>query len=86
MMTPTIHLNGTGKRALLDELQTAHAALAAAIDVVRQVTVHGRDYYPQGPAAYTQARHEMDGRLAALAGVQADLQAMYEALSAQGGR
>ena len=41
-------------------------AVASAIDALRQVTVHGRDYYPQGPHAYPQARPEMDVRLKAL--------------------
>lgn len=83
MMIPTIHSNGTGARALTEELETAHTALEAALSALRQVTVHGRDYYPQGPHAYGQARREMDTRLEALYRVQCELEAMHLALADQ---
>lgn len=83
MMIPTLHLNGTGKQSLLSELETAHAAVTAAIDALRQVTVHGRDYYVQGEHAYHQARHEMDARLAALSSVVDDLLNMHLAIEQQ---
>jgi hypothetical protein len=84
MMIPTVHLNGTSKGHLVAELDTALGALAAAIDAITQITVHGRDYYVQGPAAYAQARHEMDLRLAALGVVQDDLLAMHASVLKQG--
>lgn len=84
MMIPTIHLNGTSKANLLDEIEAAYVAIEAAISALRQVTVHGRDYYVQGPNAYPQARDEMDKRLASLYTVQQELQSMYEAIHAQG--
>lgn len=84
MMTPTIHMNGTSPQALMAELEVAHGALAAAHDALRQVTVHGRDYYPQGPNAYAQARHEMDARLEAIARVQQDVLALHAAIQEQG--
>ena len=80
MMIPTIHLNGTSGTALLAELQEATDALRRAIHAVQQVTCHGRDYYVQGPAAYPQARHEMDARLAALSQVERDLFDMAQAV------
>lgn len=83
MMIPTVHLNGTGAPALLQELHTAYLALQEAIVALRQVTVHGRDYYPQGQHAYGQARDEMDRRLGQLADVQRDVQTMYESLEQQ---
>lgn len=83
MMTPTIHSNGTSKQNLLQELTEAHAAVGAAIAALRQVTVHGRDYYVQGPAAYPQAREEMDRRLASLGQIADDLTEMYHAVEAQ---
>lgn len=83
MMIPTVHLNGTGSKNLLDEIKTAHTALMAAMVALRQVTVHGRDYYPQGPSAYTQARHEMDARLSTLEKILDDLEAMHVAIRQQ---
>jgi hypothetical protein len=81
MMIPTIHLNGTGKQNLLNELETAVGALTVAGAALRQVTVHGRDYYPQGDHAYAQARHEMDQRLNALQSVVNDLMEMHVSIS-----
>lgn len=83
MMIPTVHMNGTAGKDLQAELQTAHEALQQAIDALRQVTVHGRDYYVQGPSAYAQARHEMDARVTALGDVLAELQTMYQAVYQQ---
>jgi hypothetical protein len=83
-MIPTVHLNGTGKKNLLEELEIAHGAVNTAIDALRQVTVHGRDYYVQGEHAYGQARTEMDARLAALAAVQDDLLNLHVAIQQQG--
>jgi hypothetical protein len=84
MMIPTVHRNGTSKHNLLAELAAAHAALTAAIDTLRQVTVHGRDYYVQGEHAYHQARTEMDARLAVLAQIQRDIRDMHLAIQQQG--
>jgi hypothetical protein len=86
MMIPTVHLNGTGKKSLLEELEAADTAIREAIDKLRQVTVHGRDYYPQGPHAYPQARREMDARLDALTDVRKDVAEMHRAIYTQGKR
>jgi len=83
MMVPTVHSNGTGRRSLLEELTEAHTAVQAAMTALRQVTVHGRDYYVQGPNAYAQAREEMDRRQVALAQVADELYEMYQAIDRQ---
>ena len=80
MMIPSVHLNGTSQKNLLAELETAYSAVNAANDALRQVTVHGRDYYVQGDHAYPQARHEMDARLGALEQVMSDLLVMHQAI------
>jgi hypothetical protein len=85
MMIPTVHLNGTSQQSLMSELETAHGAIVAAIAALRQVTVHGRDYYVQAaPDAYTQARHEMDARLVALETIQDELMEMHVGIQKQG--
>ena len=84
MMIPTVHMNGTSKKNLLAELQEAHVAIEVAIDKLVQVTCHGRDYYPQGPHAYGQAREEMDRRFQLLQSLQNDLKLMYEGIDKQG--
>jgi len=84
MMIPTVHTNGTGKKDLLEELETAVRAVREARKAVLDITVHGRDYYVQGSNAYAQARTEMDVRLAALNQVRDDLQVMYAEIQKQG--
>jgi hypothetical protein len=60
---PTIHLNGTSYANLRDGYITAHDAIDAAIDALANAELNGRDYYPQGPGAYSQARTERDEAL-----------------------
>jgi hypothetical protein len=55
---PTIHLNGTGATALKEEYWAAYEAIDAAIEKLSDATLNGRDFYPQGPEAYQQARKE----------------------------
>lgn len=57
---PTLHLNGTGKITLRDEYAAAYDAIDKAIDALAAATLNGRDFYPQGPSAYYQARNERD--------------------------
>ena len=83
MMIPTIHLNGTGKTTLLEELVAALTALNNAHDALCRVTVHGRDYYPQGPSAASQAIREHGMRRAAIEQVIEDLKALYTGIEAQ---
>jgi hypothetical protein len=47
LVMPTIHLNGTGRQALVEQYANAVEALQTALDKVRAAAPHGRDYYPQ---------------------------------------
>ena len=60
---PTIHLNGTGFTTLRDEYAAAYDAIGKAIDALAATTMNGRDFYPQGPGAYYQARDERQAAL-----------------------
>jgi len=60
---PTIHLNGTGFTTLRDEYAAAYDAIDKAIDALAAATLNGRDFYPQGPGAYYQARDERQAAL-----------------------
>jgi hypothetical protein len=44
---PIIHLNGTSKQSLLEQLEEVYLALSAALDAMRKASPNGRDYYPQ---------------------------------------
>ena len=55
---PTIHLNGTGAQNLEEEYRTVRRAVAAAGDALQAATCNARDFYPQEPGAWQQARAE----------------------------
>jgi hypothetical protein len=73
MILPTIHLNGTSKAALVDDLCEASAAIDAAYQSLKKCAPNGRDYYPQGPDALKAATDEHMGRLRALDAVKSDV-------------
>ena len=60
---PTLHLNGTSKTDLRNGYLAAHDAIDAAIEALASAELNGRDFYPQGPDAYSQARSERDEAL-----------------------
>jgi hypothetical protein len=68
---PTVHLNGTGAKALYSEYHAAYKAVGAAIDALVATTCNGRDFYPQGTDAFYQARDERDEALTKLRDAQA---------------
>jgi hypothetical protein len=55
---PTIHLNGTSFTDLRDGYAAAYDAIEEAIEALAKAELNGRDFYPQGPEAYYQARKE----------------------------
>jgi hypothetical protein len=67
---PTIHLNGTSGDTLRDEYWAASQALEIAAETLALATCNGRDFYPQGAAAWDQARHERDAAFQKLNEVQ----------------
>jgi hypothetical protein len=71
MKVPTIHLNGSGRAALLDQLSTAASATGRAIESLCLAAPNGRDY--DTPGDCSQARREHEARLAKLIEVQVEL-------------
>jgi len=57
---PTIHLNGTGADSLYREYRAVRKAIAAAADALAVATCNQRDFYPQEPGAWQQARNERE--------------------------
>jgi len=80
MMIPTIHLNGTGAETLKREIEAAVDAVGTAMRAVANMTVHGRDYYPQGPDAFGRALTEHQNRRMRLLSVLDELVEMYNKL------
>lgn len=55
---PTLHLNGTGRNVLLAGYKDAYHCICTAHAAFSVIEFNARDYYVQGPDAYTRARTE----------------------------
>lgn len=86
MRVPTIHLNGTSKERLLDQLTDAGLALSRALDELSEATPNGRDYYPQGATAFAEAMGEHKARVYKLREVYNELSALTEAIADKGAK
>lgn len=83
LTVPGLHLNGSDGPALLQALVAAEHAVHLAGDALAETTPHGRDYYPQGEAAYPQARAEHVDRSKRLDSVREELAALARAVQQQ---
>jgi hypothetical protein len=45
-ITPTIHMNGTSAKMLLNDYENAYYAVDAAIESLLKIEFNARDYYP----------------------------------------
>jgi hypothetical protein len=75
---PTVHMNGTQAAVLVQQIKDARRAVRDAIVALEGMDPNGRDYYPQGEGAYERARREHTARIAALAGISAELAYIHE--------
>lgn len=46
IVTPIVHLNGTSRRELSDQLEQVYCSLGNVVEAMKQSTPNGRDYYP----------------------------------------
>jgi hypothetical protein len=83
LVTPTVHLNGTSGKELMEQIRNAHFAVAEARRVHGLACPNGRDYYLQKDGALRLAIEQHRQRAAALAAVEADLEKIGEAISDQ---
>lgn len=80
MQFPTVHLNGTPKQHLLDQLTESIYALCAAEQAIQNTEPHGRDY-PTGRNAYSRARQEHILRLERISMIRNELLRITEHIS-----
>lgn len=80
---PTLHLNGTSGTTLVEEYRDAYEAIDRAIDALAAATCNGRDFYPQGPDAYYQAREERQQALQKLREAQEYVELIWAGISDQ---
>jgi hypothetical protein len=77
-MVPTIHLNGTSRRDIEDQLIDAGHALRAALEALQQAAPNARDYYPQGPEAFPVAQAQHEARWLAVKGVFSEIELILD--------
>lgn len=80
LQLPTIHLNGTSRDGLVDPLVEAYGKLGDAYDSLKQTAPNGRDYYPQGPAAFEAARQQHESRLRRVDELRSELEELINAI------
>lgn len=79
---PCVHMNGTGKQALLDNLECVYYAVEKVRDALKQAAPNGRDYYI-GTNKYKAAADQHMQRLALLDAFQKHIGAEMELISEQ---
>jgi len=82
---PTIHLNGTSAAALKAEYGIVRARIQDALSALEAATCNQRDFYPQPPEAWQQARAERSHAFALLSQVFTYVEE-WEAHAAEHGR
>lgn len=80
---PTVHLNGTSAKELLNQLKDAFTAVRQANEKLAQAAPHARDYYVQNDRAYALAREQHVQRVKSLEAVAADLERIAIAIQDQ---
>lgn len=80
MKTPTVHLNGTSRDALVAQYTNARVKLHDAIMAVQASAPNGRDYYPQSNEAIFVAQDEHTARLKALDLIYNEITALLESV------
>lgn len=80
LRTPTIHLNGTSRTALLEAYADASNAIADAQVKLGLTCPNGRDYYLQGPGALAEAQQQHASRWSRLNAVRKELEALMEGI------
>ena len=83
---PTVHMNGTAYKDLFEPARAAMDAIRAADKALIEMTPNGRDYYPQGDSAFTNARQQHEQRRQALRNMLSELEDLAIGIQDQGRR
>lgn len=78
MTFPTLHLNGTSAKDLLEGFERAYAALHDAQAALAQTAPNGRDFYVQQPGSYEKALIEHSRRMKQLRDVSDEVEALSQ--------
>ena len=80
LTTPTVHLNGTSRKALADDYEASYRAIGAARDILSANPPNARDYYVQSGDAFSKALAEHHSRLQRLDDVRQELFTLWESV------
>jgi len=80
MRLPTVHINGTGQRMLIEGYEKAWWAIREAENVLRGIEFNPRDYYVDSPDAWPEAVKEIDERFAMLSKIRKDIETILESI------
>jgi hypothetical protein len=83
LTAPTLHLNGSGYTRLAAQYRHAADALRVALEALREMTPHDRDYYVQGADAGPKARREHEARIARVSDVLREIEALHAQIREQ---
>ena len=78
---PSIHLNGTSRKSLLDGYRNALYALREAETALQETGPNGRDYYVQPAGAFALAQEQHVARCRALRNVITELEQVAEQIA-----
>jgi hypothetical protein len=77
---PTVHLNGTSRDDLLEQIALAVHSLHEAGRKLAATCPNGRDYYPQGVSAIGRALDQHEARMRKLREIIAELEQIGESI------
>ena len=82
VIAPSVHLNGTSKKELVEQLRSSVSILESAIEVMKEASPHMRDYYVQkdGDAIFQIARDNHYNRIAKVEAIIQEYHEIYEAM------
>jgi predicted exporter len=87
MMVPTVHINGTSKDVLLEQLDNAVRKLHSAKDALINAYPHARDFVHQNTVqrrdAHKLAMHEHAERLRTVDQIIGELEEIHRQIDAQ---
>lgn len=86
VVAPSVHMNGTSQKSLLDSRGDAYDALNKAYEVLKQTAPNGRDYYvSDDPKSLERATEQHMARLRAIQSVMDSLESEMDLILQQEG-
>lgn len=72
-IVPSIHLNGTSKESLMQQLTDVRVAINALLAAMYNAFPNARDYYVQGTDAFIEAEKQWDTRIGIVNNLESEI-------------